>query len=124
MALEQEPGDRSLISRRAMEIVVALLLLTGSATVITDSVRLGFGWEGDGPAAGYFPFYIAVALAGASFVNLVGAVLARGGAGPTSFVSRVSMTRVLAVLVPTVLFVAAIHWTGIYVASACSSFSL
>ena len=44
-------------TNRAMEIVVALLLLGGCAIVIFDSVRLGFDWlEGEGPAPGYFPF--------------------------------------------------------------------
>ena len=56
-----------------MEIVVALLLLGGCAIVIYDSARLGFGWrEGEGPAPGYFPFWIAVILGVSSLVNLAG----------------------------------------------------
>ena len=55
-----------------MEIVVALLLLGVCAIVIFDSTRLGFNWrEGEGPAPGYFPFYIAVILGIASLINLV-----------------------------------------------------
>ena len=43
-----------------LDIVVALLLLVVCAIVIYDSNRIGFHWiEGEGPAPGYFPFYIA-----------------------------------------------------------------
>ena len=62
-----------------MDIVVALLLLAVCAIVIYDSVRLGFDWrEGEGPAPGYFPFYIAVILGISSLINLVSAVRGRG----------------------------------------------
>ena len=110
--------ERSLCSVRAMEIVVSLLLLGGSAVVIKDSARLGFGWqEGEGPAAGYFPFYIALVLGAVSLVNLLKAVLGRDPNAATSFVSRRAIGRVLAVFVPAIGYVAAIHWLGLYVAS-------
>ena len=48
-----------------MEIVVALLFLAAAAVVIGDSIRLGVGWESDGPQPGYFPFYIALAMSAA-----------------------------------------------------------
>ena len=53
------PTDgRPLVSNRAAEIVVAVLLLVVCAIVIHDSNRIGFGWlEGEGPAPGFFPFY-------------------------------------------------------------------
>ena len=61
---------RSLVSNRTMEIVVALLLLGGSAIVIYDSSRVGFGWqEGVGPAPGYFPFWVALILGVSSLVT-------------------------------------------------------
>lgn len=114
---DDEVAGRPLVGTRTMEVVVALVLLAGSAIVIFDSVRLGFGWqEGQGPAAGYFPFYIAVALAAASLVNLARAL---GGAGSgRTFVSRVAFGRVLQVLVPSIVFVGLIGYVGIYVASA------
>ena len=98
---------RSLLSNRTAEIVVALLLLSGCTIVIFDSVRLGFHWtEGEGPAPGYFPFYISVILGVSSLINLVGALRGRG-AGEV-FVSAWPFGRVLAVLIPSVLFVALI----------------
>jgi hypothetical protein len=66
---------RPLVSNRTMEIIVALVLLGGCAIVIHDSVRLGFGWrEGEGPAPGYYPFWVATILGVSSLVNLVNAL--------------------------------------------------
>jgi hypothetical protein len=108
-----------------MEIVVALLLLGVGAIVIADSVRLGFGWkEGEGPAPGYFPFYVAVLLVVSSLVNLVAAMRGRSQEGEASFVSTAAFRRVLAVLMPTLVYVALIGGIGpvpglgIYLASA------
>lgn len=111
--------ERSLVSNRTMEIVVALLLLAVSAVIISDSVRLGIGWaEGEGPRAGYFPFYIAVVLGVASIAILLKAVLAKDENGQDSFVSHVSFVRVLTVLIPAIGYVAAVQFIGFYVASA------
>jgi hypothetical protein len=102
-----------------MEIVVALALLLASAIVIYDSARLGFSWlENEGPASGYFPFYIALIMAGSSLVTLIRAILARDGAGSESFVSKTAFLRVLAVLIPALVFVAVIQVLGLYIASA------
>ena len=109
--------SRPLLSNRTMEIVVALLLLGGCAIVIYDSMRLGFDWrEGEGPAPGYFPFYIALILGLASVINLVGALRGRG-AGEI-FVSARPFGRVLAVLIPSLVYVGLIQYVGIYIASA------
>ena len=115
----------SLVSNRTMDIVVALLLLGGSAIVIFDSARIGFNWrDGEGPAPGYFPFYVAVILALSSTINLVRAVLRKEKGGDESFVSKPAFGRVLSVLLPTLAYVALIGGIGpipglgIYVASA------
>jgi putative tricarboxylic transport membrane protein len=114
---EGEADDsRALLSNRTAEIVVALVLLAGCAIVISDSVRLGFNWrEGEGPAPGYFPFYIAVILGVASVVNLASALRGRG-AGEI-FVTARPFGRVLAVLIPSIVYVALIGTIGIYLAS-------
>ena len=124
---ENANESRALVSNRTMEVLVALVLLGGAAIVIYDSVRVGFGWrEGEGPAPGYYPFWVAVLLAVASLVNLTKAVLGHG-AGEI-FVTLRPFGRVLAVLVPSLVFVAliggvsigplAVPGIGIYVASA------
>lgn len=107
-----------LVSSRAMDIVVALLFLAAAALVIVDSTRLGFRWqEGVGPGAGYFPFYVALVMAGASLINLIRAILHKRGSEEI-FVTRPAFLKVLAVLVPLAAFVAAIAFVGIYVSSA------
>jgi hypothetical protein len=112
------PEEASLASNRVLEIVVALALLTVSAIIIYDSIRLGFGWvEGQGPAAGYFPFYIACVLGVASLAILVKAALGHSDDLKESFVSRVAFGRVLTVLLPAIVYVAAIQFIGLYVAS-------
>jgi hypothetical protein len=115
---EDSSADPKLISTRAMDIAVAMLFLAAAGIVIYDSVRLGFGWqENVGPGAGYFPFYIALILAAASLVNLFRAVADRNGAAKV-FVTRASLARVFAVLLPLAVFVVAIGYIGIYVSSA------
>jgi putative tricarboxylic transport membrane protein len=106
-----------LVSKRTMEIVVALLFLAAGAVVIGDSIRLGVGWESDGPQPGYFPFYIALAMAAASLVNLYRALIQRAGAG-IPFVSASAFLKIITVLVPLLLYVGAIGYIGIYAASA------
>lgn len=118
---------RPLATNRTIDALVALLLLGVCAVVIADSVRLGFNWrEGEGPAPGYFPFYIAIILGIASLVNLANAL--RGHGSGVIFVSQRPFGRVLAVLIPSIVYVcligglsigpAAIPGLGIYVASA------
>lgn len=121
--------DHTLVTNRTLDIVVALLFIGASAVVVFDSLRLGVGWiEGQGPAPGYFPFWIAVVMGLASLVNLVRAVLKKEKGGDEAFVGVTAFGRVLSVLVPTALYVAAIgglnvagvevDGLGIYVSSA------
>ena len=118
---DMQKGDgsddgRPLATNRAMEIVVALVLLGGCALVISDSIRIGFGWrDGEGPAPGYYPFWVAVILGVSSLVNLVSAL--RGHGAGEIFVSLRPFGRVLAVLIPSLIYVALIGYIGIYVAS-------
>jgi len=123
----REDDGPTLATNRAIDAVVALILLAVCAIVIFDSARLGFNWrEGEGPAPGYFPFYIAVILGFASLVNLLGALRGRGSG--VIFVTLRPFGRVLAVLIPSICYVAligglslgpvAVPGLGIYVASA------
>ena len=111
-------GEAKFVSRRTMDIVVALAFLGVSALVVADSTRLGFRWqEGSGPASGYFPFYVALIMAGASVVNLVQALRDKD-AGGEMFVSKAAFRRVLAVFLPLTVFVLLIGVVGLYVAAA------
>ncbi len=112
------PEGPRLVSIRTMDIVVALLMLAAAAVVISDSIRVGIGWqENEGPRAGYFPFYIGVLLGVASAVNLIRALFDAKGATRT-FTTAPAIRQVLAVLLPLLVYVAAVAYIGIYVASA------
>jgi putative tricarboxylic transport membrane protein len=113
---EHSPTERSAASTRTMELVVATALFVMGAVVIYDSTRLGWKWADDGPEAGYFPFYIGLAICIAStvifFRGAANAALAR-----RMFVSREQLAMVFKLLIPSVLYVAAIQFVGIYIAS-------
>jgi putative tricarboxylic transport membrane protein len=101
----------SVTSNRTMEIVTALLFLVVSATVGFGSMQIGAGWRDDGPGPGFFPFYVALLMGFASIINL-SAALRSPIAADDSFVTRTALGRVLAVLIPSVLYVAAIGGVG------------
>ena len=104
------------ISIRLMEIIVALIMFIIGAMVVYDSARLGFRWVGDGPEAGYFPFYIGLFICISSLVTLGSAVFGKKRDGV--FVEWAPLKQVFSVLVPAGFFVLGIQLIGIYVASA------
>lgn len=117
---DDHPHERAmLVSMRTMDIVVALMLLGLAAIGIVESNNIGYGWEeGVGPAAGFFPFIVCVLLAISSFYNLMIAVLKKNADWEEDFVTIAGFRRILFILLPLLLFIAAIHYIGIYVASA------
>jgi hypothetical protein len=109
---------RAAISMRTMEVVVALLLLAIGATVVFDSYRLGSKWGSDGPQSGYFPFYIGLMICISSAVTLAQTLFGKSGRELGAFVERGQLRLVLMVLVPALLYVLAVQFIGIYIASA------
>ena len=101
---------------RVVDITVSLLLIALAATLGYDNWRTGITWDSTGPQAGYFPFYLAVILAGASLYGLIAALLSPKEAAET-FVTRAQLRRVMAVFVPTLLFCLVTQFLGLYVAS-------
>jgi hypothetical protein len=99
---------------------VGALFLVFGAIVVWDSRRLGSQWGSDGPQAGYFPFYIGVIICISSAVNIFNA-LTSGAAGAKPFVHRGQLKMVLAIMVPTVIYVVLVanpvYSLGIYEAS-------
>ena len=113
--------DKPVGSVRLWEVVVALCFLVFGSVVAWDSHRLGASWGSDGPQAGYFPFYIGIIIIVSSVVNLYGA-LRLGEKGRTPFVEWGQIRLILAVMVPSIVYVALIdnpwYGLGIYVPSA------
>ena len=114
--MSESPDGRPAFGVKSAEIALALFFLALGAIVVYDSVRLGAKWAEDGPQAGYFPFYIGVIICAAALVNLLGAFTIRPEQDK-GFVETGQLKLVLAVLIPSVLYVALIGWLGIYVAS-------
>jgi len=118
MEIQQQPeGERTGVPTFAVEAGVAALVVLMGLVVATASWKLGAGWMSDGPGAGYFPFYIGVILcisgAGTLYQSLLGKKR-----NTEIFVDGEQIKRVLMVLIPAAVFVAAIHLVGMYVASA------
>ncbi len=108
--------ERSAASVRAVEIGVAAVIFLLGAVVVFDSYRLGAKWGGDGPQAGYFPFYVGLLICASGAAILVRA-LRNPAFAAASFVSREELKKILTVLVPTVVYVALIASLGFYLAS-------
>jgi hypothetical protein len=115
----QEPGteERRGVPTFAVEAAVATLVLLMGLLVLFGSRKLGSGWTSDGPGAGYFPFYIGLILcisgAGVLYQTLMGK-----NRNHDIFVDGEQIRRVMAVLLPAIVFVLAIQVLGMYIASA------
>ena len=112
-----DDASRRGVSTRTMEIAVAAVILLLGLVVIYDSRRVGAGWGDDGPQAGYFPFYVGIILCVASAWTLLRTLFA-GKTDASVFVTYKKLRLVMSVLLPSTIYVAAIYFIGIYVASA------
>lgn len=104
------------IATRWVELAVGLGLMALALLVIADSVRVGAGWADDGPKAGYFPFYIGLALLAASGWTVITQL--RRWKKIEVFAERAQLRSVAAVMGPMVVHVVLIKFIGLYVASA------
>jgi hypothetical protein len=105
------------VGERGPELVVAALLMLFAVGVLIDSLRVGIGWAEDGPRSGYFPFYIGLLLLGASGTTLIRTLL-RWKKPDAEFATHEALSLVISVLIPIAIYVVAISFLGIYVASA------
>jgi putative tricarboxylic transport membrane protein len=113
---DHDGGGRTVVSSKTMDVAVAAIIFAFGALVAIDSARLGARWAEDGPQAGYFPFYIGIIICIASLINLVLALRVKAADGGP-FVSVEQLKAVLSVAIPTLIYVLAIQYLGIYVAS-------
>jgi putative tricarboxylic transport membrane protein len=102
-------------SHRSVEIGVALFTAVFALVVVAGSVQAGVGWGAEGPKAGFFPFYLGLVILGSSIINF-GAVISQRS-GDRLFAEWGQLSQVMAMLVPTAIYVALVPWIGIYVAS-------
>lgn len=110
----QDHGRRPALHYRSAELAVAAFFFALGVVVIYDSIRVGAQWGEDGPQSGYFPFYLGVIICVASVINVLRGLRLKGTYNPT-FVEVGQLKLVLAVLVPSAIFVLLVSWLGIYV---------
>jgi hypothetical protein len=112
----EEAEGRPVALNASVDAVTALIIAAIGMVVIWQARKLGAEWTSDGPGAGYFPFYIGLVLTVCSAAIFVQSLRKRGES--EVFVDSVQLKRVLQVLVPSAIYVAAIWALGLYVASA------
>jgi hypothetical protein len=115
----QGEHGKPVTSYRTMNIVVSLMLMIVATIVMIASYRLGAGWAKDvGPDSGYFPFYVSLIMFVTSGVTLLQHLLTRHREGERVFLHQREMMMVLQVLIPTLIFVVASIYIGIYISMA------
>jgi putative tricarboxylic transport membrane protein len=102
-------------TQRAVEMGVAIGTGVFALIVIAGSIQAGIGWGVEGPKAGFFPFYVGLAILISSIVNLIHA---RAGAAGERFANWDELGKVLSFVVPTAVYVGIMTWIGIYFSSA------
>jgi hypothetical protein len=106
--------NRAWLAQRPVEIGVAAAIAVFGLIVIAGSVRAGIGWGTDGPRSGFFPFYVGATIIAASVVNLFHGF----GSDPRRmFAEWGQLLQVVSVVIPTAVYVLAVPWIGLYVAS-------
>ena len=107
----------ALVKNHSVDAIVAVIIFIAGVVVVMEALRLGAGWTDDGPGSGYFPFYIGlivcISALGVFYQSVFSKARDTGG-----FVNRVQLNRVLSVIVPALVYVFAMVFLGIYVASA------
>ena len=103
-------------AHRWVEAGVALFMVLLGVIVIIGSAQVGIGWGPEGPRSGFFPFYLGVLIIGASVANFARAFLEMDR--EQLFADWGQLAQVVSVVIPTTVYVLAVPWIGIYLASA------
>jgi Tripartite tricarboxylate transporter TctB family len=112
-----EQDSPTVANNNTVDAVVAAVLFLIGVVVVFEARRLGSSWGTDGPGAGYFPFYIGLILCISALGIFYQAIFSKNKDTET-FVNRLQLGRVWSVLWPAALYIVAIQFAGIYVASA------
>lgn len=103
-------------SHRSVEVGVALFMALLALIGIYGSFKVGVGWGDSGPRAGFFPFYVCLAILVSCAVNLTKVFLTADDG--EIFAEWSQLRQVGAVVLPTAVYVALVPYLGIYVSSA------
>lgn len=109
------PCSPTVITKRTAELVVGIVVAAFALLAIVSNYQIGAGWAEDGPQAGYFPMRMGIAIFLASIVVIVQALRKNDR---SAFLERNQLRLVATVLLPLVVYIAALQLIGIYVASS------
>lgn len=98
-----------------VEIGVAVATAVFGVIVVIGSLQVGIGWGIEGPRAGFLPFYFGLAIIAGSLINLWN--IHREADYKALFAEWSQLRAVMSVVIPTAVYVVAIPYTGIYLAS-------
>ena len=112
-----EQDSPTVIKNNTMDAIVAAIIFLIGAVVVFQARKLGSGWTDDGPGSGYFPFYIGLIVCFSALGIFYQAVFSKAR-DTDAFVDQLQLGRVASVLLPAVVYVLAIAFVGIYIASA------
>lgn len=114
---DDQDDTPAIAKNNTVDAVVAFLLLALGLVVIFEARRLGAGWTTDGPGSGYFPFYIGVLISISALGILFQALFSKSR--DTGTFATVKQTKqVASVLIPAAIYVLAVTFLGLYLASA------
>lgn len=100
-----------------VDAITAVVVFLIGVVMMVDNYKVGAGWAADGPESGYFPFRVGAILCVAALIVFLKALFGKNRKHEI-FVAWARFRLVLMVFVPTVVYVLAIEFAGIYVASA------
>jgi putative tricarboxylic transport membrane protein len=99
---------------KTVEAGVTVAIALFGVIVIIGSIKAGINWGAEGPRAGFFPFYIGIAIVAASAINLWNGLREDND---SLFAEWGQLRQVLSVVVPTAIYVGVMPFTGLYLAS-------
>ncbi len=105
------------LTHSQVDAIAAVAIFAVGVVMMVDNYRIGAGWVAEGPAAGYFPFRVGAIICIAALTVMLRALFGKKR-NHDIFVSWERFRLVLMVLVPTLVYVLATQFLGIYVASA------
>ena len=101
-------------AHKLVETGIALLITLFGVIVIVGSVKAGINWGAEGPRAGVLPLYIGIIIVVSSAINLWNGLRE---ANDGLFAEWGQLRQVMSVVIPTAIYVGAMPFTGLYLAS-------
>jgi hypothetical protein len=100
-------------------IAVALVLFAIGSVVFYEAVRLGYGWGVSGPAAGFFPFILAVGTMLCSAITAIKGIRSYKKGTGKRLIPEGGLKPILWVLVPSAVMVLLTSVIGLHLAALC-----